>query len=232
MTLRTLLDGTRIKEDELLSTVPRVLAVDYPKLAHSTIGDEYDADFGGQSLPDWLTYIADDNNTSPTFDGIGSSTVTLDSGTGTVSGLQTDTINWDEWSAVHVYADFVSFTDDAYISFGDDKDAENISNGFKITTVSDTGSFQRVVDGGSDLNAAGMVLSESDALSSVPNRFGFSIEEGPDNNGHNVRFYGYGQLSDEWIESDGFPPTNSYNITVGTRNGTAALDRFLVVLVP
>lgn len=232
MNLRTLLDGTKIDEDTLLSTVPRVLAVDYPQLAHSTVGDEYDADFGGQSLPDWLSYVADDGNTSPTFDGIGSSTVSLDAGSGTVSAVQTGPINWDNWGGVHIYADFSSYSNKAGIAFGDSKDFDGVSNGFKITADSGNGIFQRVLDGGSSLNSAGAALNEYDNLDTVPSRFGLSIEEGPDGNGHNVRFYFAGQLSDEWIESDGFAPANEYNISVGTRNGTAELDRFLLILVP
>lgn len=229
---RTLLDGTQIDDTAILSTVPRVLAVDHPNLAHSAVGDVYDADFGGESLPDWLSYETDDSDTSPTFNGIGSSTVSLDSGDGTVSALQTDPINWDNWSGIHVYAHFDSFSDIASITFGDDKDEGVLENGFKVASIDGDGAFQRVVDGGSDLNNAKQTTEDSDEVDEAPKRFGFSIEEGHEGNGHNVRFYGFGELSDEWIEDDGFPPDTDYNISVGAKDGTADLDRFLLILVP
>jgi len=229
----SLLDGSELDLDSLLATTPRVLAVDYPSLVpDANAGAVYDAQFGTSSLPDWLSYVTDNGPASPTFDGFGAGTISLSTGStssGDVSVVQTDSVNWDEWSEVHVFADFVSASGQPFVTLGDNKDCEDLTEGFKAIGYDNTRTYFRVTSGGTDANNA-----QHDGVKHQ--RLGFSIEESATQSGHTVRWFGGGQLIDEWLETQGFPTASAFPISVGVRtpdgaDQTATLSRMLVILV-
>lgn len=226
----SLLDGSELDMDTVLATTPSVLAVDYPSLVpESQAGPVYDAQFGGDSLPDWLTYVTDNGPASPTFDGFGAQSITLSTGStssGDVSVVQTPAVNWDNWGEVHVFADFESATGQPLIAFGDDKDTEDMTEGFKCIGYSNA-TYLRVKSGGDDLNSANYVGKQL--------RLGFSVEADRQGTGYSFRGFAGGQLVDEWLSSDGFPAATAQNISVGVRtpdgsDQTATLNRVLVIL--
>lgn len=244
-----LLDGEELDLDTVLSTHPHVLAVTHPSLGTLPEGAVViDEEFERETLSDRLVNNFDGAPATPiSFDGLlsGNDNTEIELRNGTsgeavavqlADGSTEVSINWDNWSAIHLYTRISSLDIDgheAFVSLGDDLNAKNLTEGFKITVQHDGGdSFWRVVSGGADQNTGRRPFTLDQ-----PTTMGFSIEEDEGGNGHRITWEIDGQPLDEWNEASGWPSATGMTAQIGHANLTgvdraSGFDRFLVILVP
>lgn len=243
-----LLNGHELDTDSVLSTHPHVLSVTHPSLgALPDDASVFHEDFSREQLPWWLTYATDNGPATPSFDGLASgndnthislSTGTTSSGDATALQFADDAgtpqaINWDNWSAMHIFARFESIPDGAgtYLTYSDDKDPSDSTDNIKMISRRDLGSlYARVYDGSTQ--------NDAEYRNTTPNTMGVSVYEGESGNGHTLEWWVDGERHDRWTESGVWVSSTAHQIAFGivtqdtASDKTAIIDEVLIVLVP
>lgn len=246
-----LLDGDEYDVDTVLSTHPTVMGVTHPRQGNLPEGAiVLDETFEQESLPSRLTEVYDGSPTTPlSHDGLlsgnNNSEITLT--TGVTSGDATVVqladggspvgLDWNQWSEIHVFTRLVATTSSdgyAFLTFGDDKDPRDMTEGFKFEQFNGANGdiAPRPVSGGSDLSSTRYTFE--------PETFGFSLieSENPLGTGHVVKWVANGEPLDSWEEDRGFPASGgSHTLSLGCATTTSAavsvtFDRLLIILVP
>lgn len=200
------------------------------------------ADFAEESLPWWLSYVTDNGPANPSFAGLptsgGLTDISLDTGAtnlGDATALQGPTINWDNWTEMraYVWGVTVNVPETRFrLSLGDNKDPNQISEGFKIGSYKDENISARVITGGTSQN--GMI--DQSLGGTGTHTYGFRLYESETGNGHSIDFVVNGEHRESWAENKGWPAAQdlSFHVSVVTTDGTQAIatvDGLLIELI-